>query len=63
LVSGLRSQFQRFSFPNFRFLEVVAGFHPERISRENIFLNGAILGMSRVEMRKKFDQNSNSGKP
>ena len=37
-------------------IEITAGFHPELTGRENIYLNGAIMGMSQKEIRRKFDE-------
>ena len=37
-------------------LEVGTGFHPELSGRENVYLNGAILGMTKAEIRRKFDE-------
>ncbi|MGO8594040.1 ABC transporter ATP-binding protein, partial [Rhizobium ruizarguesonis] len=37
-------------------LEVGTGFHPELTGRENVYRNGAILGMTQAEVRSKFDE-------
>src|SRR5206468_8959588 len=37
-------------------IEIAAGFHPDLTGRENVYLQGAIMGMRRTEMARKFDQ-------
>jgi len=37
-------------------IEIMAGFHPDLTGRENVYLNGAIMGMSQKEIRRKFDE-------
>jgi len=37
-------------------IEIMAGFHPELTGRENVYLNGAIMGMSQQEIKRKFDE-------
>src|SRR6201995_1166417 len=37
-------------------LEVGTGFHPDLSGRDNVFLNGAILGMTKAEIKRKFDE-------
>jgi len=37
-------------------IEIMAGFHPELSGRENVYLNGAIMGMSQKEIKRKFDE-------
>jgi lipopolysaccharide transport system ATP-binding protein len=43
-------------------LEVGTGFHPELSGRENVFLNGAIMGMKRREIERRFDEMAPSGR-
>jgi lipopolysaccharide transport system ATP-binding protein len=55
-VTGPTSGFVKIRGRIASLLEVGTGFHPELTGRENIFLNGAILGMTKIEIRNKFDE-------
>jgi lipopolysaccharide transport system ATP-binding protein len=55
-VTGPTSGFVKIRGRIASLLEVGTGFHPELTGRENIFLNGAILGMTKTEIRNKFDE-------
>ena len=58
ILSRITKPTKGYAFINGRLgslLEVGTGFHPELTGRENIYLNGAILGMKKVEIEKKFD--------
>jgi lipopolysaccharide transport system ATP-binding protein len=55
-VTGPTSGFVRVRGRLASLLEVGTGFHPDLTGRENIFLNGAILGMTKAEIRRRFDE-------
>src|ERR1700755_2377713 len=55
-VTGPTSGFVKMKGRIASLLEVGTGFHPELTGRENIFLNGTILGMTKAEIRTKFDE-------
>ena len=55
-VTGPTSRFVKIRGRIASLLELGTGFHPELTGRENIFLNGSILGMTKIEIRNKFDE-------
>ena len=55
-VTGPTSGFVKIRGRIASLLEVGTGFHPELTGRENVFLNGTILGMTKAEIRRKFDE-------
>jgi lipopolysaccharide transport system ATP-binding protein len=55
-VTGPTSGFVKIKGRIASLLEVGTGFHPELTGRENVFLNGTMLGMTKAEIRKKFDE-------
>src|SRR5919199_1578492 len=55
VVDDVRMGFLLRHHPSFKDLAVGAGFHPDLTGRENVYLNGAILGMDEATIRRRFD--------